>query len=134
MQCLHCSKPVCMDCAQKHVALATEQIDVAQHALNDKISIVDRLSAVAKERVNADRDRIVKQADIEREQAFARIDHISEQQKKHIRNKHTQLSELPLDEINPFIERMTTELKYLHENNSELFPVNSVMPKIQVQE
>ena len=134
MQCLHCSKHVCMDCAQKHVALATEQIDVAQHALNDKISIVDRLSAVAKERVNADRDRIVKQADIEREQAFARIDHISEQQKKHIRNKHTQLSELPLDEINPFIERMTTELKYLHENNSQLFPVNSVMPKIQVQE
>ena len=134
MQCLHCSKHVCMDCAQKHVALATEQIDVAQHALNDKISIVDRLSAVAKERVNADRDRIVKQADIEREQAFARIDHISQQQKKHIRNKHTQLSELPLDEINPFIERMTTELKYLHENNSELFPVNSVMPKIQVQE
>ena len=134
MQCLHCSKHVCMDCAQKHVALATEQIDVAQHALNDKISIVDRLSAVAKERVNADHDRIVKQADIEREQAFARIDHISQQQKKHIRNKHTQLSELPLDEINPFIERMTTELKYLHENNSELFPVNSVMPKIQVQE
>lgn len=134
MQCLHCSKQVCMDCAQKHVNLATEQIDVAQHVLNDKISIIDRLSAAAKERVNADRDRIVKQADIQKMQAFTQIDQIAEQQKKNIRDKHAQLSELPLDEISPFIEHMTTEMEYLHENSNQLFPINTVMPKIQVQE
>lgn len=133
MQCLHCSQQVCMDCAQKHVNLATEQIDVAQHVLNDKISIIDRLSAAAKERVNADRDQIVRQADIEKMQAFAKIDQMVEQQKKTIRDKHGQLTELPLDEIAPFIERMTTEMEYLHESK-QLFEINTVMPKIQVQD
>ncbi len=134
MQCLHCSKNVCMECAQKHVALANEQIDVAQHVLNDKISVIDRLSAAAKEQVNADRNKIIKQADIERDQAFVQIDRIAEQQKKHIRDKNAQLSELPLDEITSFVQRMTDEMEYVNEANKELFLISSSLPKIQVQQ
>ncbi len=134
MQCLHCSKNVCMECAQKHVGLANEQIDVAQHVLNDKISVIDRLSAAAKEQVNADRNKIIKQADIERDQAFVQIDQIAKQQKKHIRDKNAQLSELPLDEITSFVQRMTDEMEYINEANKELFLIRSSLPKIQVQQ
>lgn len=134
MQCLHCSKHLCMDCAQKHVALGTEQIDIAQHVLNDKISIIDRLSAAAKECVNAECNRIIKQADIERDQAFVQIDQIAEQQKKQIRDKNTQLSELPLDEITSFVQLMTSDLECLNEGNNQLFRINSTLPKIQVQQ
>jgi hypothetical protein len=123
-----------MECAQKHVALANEQIDVAQHVLNDKISVIDRLSAAAKEQVNADRNKIIKQADIERDQAFVQIDRIAEQQKKHIRDKNAQLSELPLDEITSFVQRMTDEMEYVNEANKELFLISSSLPKIQVQQ
>jgi hypothetical protein len=133
MQCLHCSKNVCMECAQKHVTLANEQIDVAQHLLNDKMSIIDRLSAAAKERVSADCNRIIKQADIERDQAFVQIDQIAEQQKKHLRDKNTQLSELPLDEIPSFIELMTSEMEHLNETSNQLFRINTIFPKIQIK-
>jgi ABC-type phosphate transport system auxiliary subunit len=122
-----------MECGQKHVALANEQVEVAQHVLNDKMSIIDRLSAAAKERVDADRNRIMKQAETEREQAFAKIDQIAELQKKQIRDKHTQLSELPLDEIPSFIQHMTNEMEYVSETNNRLFRVNSTLPKIQVE-
>ncbi len=134
MQCLHCSKYVCMECGQKHVALANEQVEVAQHVLNDKMSIIDRLSAAAKERVNADRNRLMKQVDTEREQAFVQIDQIAELQKKQIRDKHAQLSELPLDEIPSFIQHMTNEMEYVNETNNQLFSINSTLPKIQVQQ
>ncbi len=134
MQCLHCSKHVCMECAQKHVALATEQIEIAQHVLNDKMSIIDRLSAAAKERVNADRNKIIKQADIERDQAFAQIDQLAAEQKNQIRNKSTHLSELSLDEIPSFIQHMTSEMDHINEANNHLFRVNTVLPKIQVRQ
>jgi hypothetical protein len=134
MQCLHCSKHVCMECAQKHVALATEQVDVAQHVLNDKMSIIDHLSAAAKERVDADRNKIIEQADTERDQAYAQIDQFAQQQKKQIKDKNTQLSELSLDEIPSFIQSMTSEMEYLNEANNKLFHINSTWPKIQVQQ
>jgi hypothetical protein len=134
MQCLHCSKYVCMDCAQKHVALAAEQVDVAQHVFNDKMSIIDHLSAAAKKRVDADRNKIIEQADTERDQAYAQIDRFAEQQKKQIRDKSTQLSELSLDEIPSFIQCMTSEMEYLNEANNKLFHINSTWPKIQVQQ
>jgi hypothetical protein len=123
-----------MECAQKHVALATQQIDAAQYVLNDKMSIIDRLSAAAKERVNADRNKIIKQADTERDQAFVQIDQIAEQQKKQIRDKSAQLSELPLDEIPSFIQLMTSEMEYINEAKDQLFPIDITLPKIQVQQ
>ncbi len=133
MQCLHCSKHVCMECAQKHVALANEQVDVAQHMLNDKMSVIDRLSAAAKDRVNADHNNIIKRADAERDQAFAKIDQIAQQQKKRIRDKNAQLTELALDKIPWFIQLMTTEMENVNEANDRLFRIHSTLPNIQVQ-
>ncbi|CAF4772272.1 unnamed protein product [Rotaria sp. Silwood2] len=134
MQCLHCSKHVCIDCAQKHVALVTQQIDIAQHVLNDKISIIDRLSASAKELVNTERTRIIKPTDTQRHQAFGQIDQIAAQQKEQIRNKGVPLNELPLDEIPSYIQRMTKEMEYLNETNNKLFRIDTTLPKIQVQQ
>ncbi len=133
MQCLHCSKQICMDCAPKHVALATEQVNVAQHALNDKMSILDRLSTAAKERVNAEHDRIIQQAGTERDQALVQIDQLLEQQKKQIQDKSTELSQLSLNKISSYIQRMTSEMEGLNENNDQLFCVTGTSPKIQVQ-
>jgi hypothetical protein len=79
MQCFHCSKEVCLICAQKHITLVTEQIDDAQKTINDKISILERLAAAAKERVNAERDKIIQQADIQRDEGFLQIDQLLEQ-------------------------------------------------------
>ncbi len=133
MQCLHCSKQVCMVCAQKHVVLSAEQVDVAQHALDDKMSILDRLSAAAKERVNAERDKIIQQADTERDQALVQIDQLLEQQKKQIQDKSTQLSQLSLGKISSYIQRMTSEMEDINEGNDQLFCVTCTPPTIQVQ-
>ncbi|CAF0848445.1 unnamed protein product [Rotaria sordida] len=134
MQCLHCSKHVCIDCGQKHVALGIQQIDVAQHVLNDKMNIVDRLSASAKERVDAECTRILKQVDTQRDQAFAQIDQIVAQQKEQIRNKGVTLNELPLDEISSYIQRMTKEMEDPNETNNQLFHIDITLPKIQVRQ
>jgi hypothetical protein len=133
MQCLHCSKHVCIECAPKHIALATEQISAAQDILNDKITILDQLSNAAKERVNAERDKIIQQVDTERDQACVQIDELHEQQKKQIQDKSTQLNQLPLDKISSYIQRMTNEMEDLTECNDQLFCVTCTSPKIQVQ-
>jgi hypothetical protein len=109
-------------------------VEVAQNMLNDKMGIIDRLSATAKERVNTDRDRIIKTADTERDQAFAKIDQIAEQRKKQIRDKHIELNDLSLDEIPSFIQHMTDQMEYVKETNNQLFLITSTMPKIQVQQ
>ncbi len=122
-----------MDCAQKHVALAAEQVDVAQHTLDDKISILDRLSAAAKERVTAEHDKIIQQADTERDQAFVQIDQLLEQQKKQIQDKSTQLNQLSFDKISSYVQCMTSEMEEINEDNDQLFCVTCTPPKIQVQ-
>jgi hypothetical protein len=122
-----------MDCAQKHVALANQQVDAAQHVFNDKIGILDRLSAAAKACIKAEHNKIIKQADTERDQAFAQIDQFLEQQKKQIRDKNTRLSQLPLDEIPSHIQRVTREMEYINEENKQLFSVTCTSPRIQVQ-
>jgi hypothetical protein len=133
MQCLHCSEQVCLDCAKEHVALATKQVDIAQQALDDKMSILDRLAAGAKERVNVECDKIKQGVDIERDQAFVQIDQLLEQQKKQIQDKSNELSQLSLDKISSYIERMTSEMEILNEDNDQLFCVTCTPPKIQIQ-
>lgn len=121
-----------MGCAQRHVDLATEQVDVAQHLLNEKMSILDRLSAAAKERVNVERNRILQQADTERAKALERIDQLVEQHTKQIKAKNSKLDQLPLDAIPAYIQDMTDELEYIDEGNNQLLQVASGMPTINV--
>ena len=121
-----------MGCAQRHVDLATEQVDVAQHLLNEKMSILDRLSAAAKERVNVERNRILQQTDTERAKALERIDQLVEQHTKQIKVKNSKLGQLPLDAIPAYIQDMTDELEYINESNNQLLQVVSAMPTINV--
>ncbi len=133
VQCLHCSKEICLICAQKHVTLVTEQIDDAQKTINDKINILEQLAATAKERVNAEREKIIQQADIQRDEGFLQIDQLLEQQKKHLQDKSSQLSQLSLDKVSLSIQRITNEIENLNEDNDQLFDVQCIPPKIQIQ-
>jgi hypothetical protein len=71
-----------LNCAQKHVALATGQVNNAQHLLDDKMGALGRLSTAVKERGDVEYKRILKQAETERNQAFSHINQMMEQQKK----------------------------------------------------
>ncbi len=133
MQCLHCSKEVCLICAEKHVILVTEQIDDAKKTINDKISLLEPLAAAAKERFNAEREKIIQQADIQRDEGFLQIDQLLEQQKKHLQDKSSQLSQLSLDKVSLSIQRITNEIENLNEDNDQLFDVQCIPPKIQIQ-
>jgi len=99
-----------LNCAQKHVALATGQVNSAQHLLDDKMSKLGRLSTAVKERVDVEYKRILKQAEAEQNQAFAHIDQMIEQLKKQICDKSTQLKQLPLNEISVFVQGMTSNI------------------------
>lgn len=123
-----------MECAHKHVIQATEEIDAAEKILRNKLTILDRLAAVAKERVNVERDKIIEQADTERDQALIQIDELHEQLKRQIQDKNTRLHQLPLDRVSSFITSMTHETEELNENNEQLFYVICTPSKIQVQQ
>lgn len=134
MQCLHCSNLVCMDCAQKHVDLANQTLMEVQHVLNDKINVIDRLAVAAKERVNADRNKIVELADVERDRALIQIDQLAEQQKTQIRDKCAELHETSLDQIPSVSQSTINAMKHLDESNAQLFQITSTWPKIVVQQ
>jgi hypothetical protein len=116
-----------LNCAQKHVALATGQVNSAQHLLDDKMSTLGRLSIAVKERVDVEYKRILKQAEAERNQAFAHIDQMIEQLKKPICDKSTRLKQLPLNEISAFAQGMASKMKYIHEDKSHLFGVSTTL-------
>ncbi|UJR29035.1 hypothetical protein I4U23_010250 [Adineta vaga] len=133
LKCLHCSNSICLVCAQKHVALSDGQIDAAQNMLNEKMSIIHRLAAAAKQRVNADCDQIALQIDIEREQAFAQIDQIAEEKRKEIRNRSARLAELSSDEISSYVQSITSKMNYINDTDYQLLHIESTPPKIQVK-
>jgi ATP-dependent Zn protease len=100
-----------MDCAQKHVALATDQGNNMKRVPDDKMIILDHLSTETKTRVDAEHNTIMAQA-------YAQIDQLIEEYKKQIREISVELNHLPLNQISSFAERMTTEIEYINEGNS----------------
>ncbi|CAF3828360.1 unnamed protein product, partial [Rotaria sp. Silwood1] len=70
VQCLHCSQHVCLECAQKHVNLVAEESDGAVHLLNEKLDVLDRIANNTRQKIAAERDKIVQAADAERDRAF----------------------------------------------------------------
>ncbi|CAM4803442.1 unnamed protein product [Rotaria magnacalcarata] len=133
VQCLHCSQHVCLECAQKHVNLVAGDTEGAIHLLNEKIDVLDRIAANTRQNIVTARDNIVKKADAERDQAFALLTQMIEQEKQQLRNKNKQLNELPLNEIAMFIRRLPSDLQYLNEKDNSLFNIITTEPRIQLQ-
>ena len=71
--------------------------------------------------------------DTERDQAYAQIDQSVELEKKQIQGKSSELNQLSLDKIDSYIQRITSEMENLHEDNDQLFCVTCTPAKIQVQ-
>lgn len=121
-----------MECAQKHVKLVDEQIQAAEDFVTNKFGILDRLVIVARERVNAEREKIIEQANLERDQAFMQINELYLQQMKYMQDSSSQLRQLSLDKVSPYIQRMNSNMEDLNEDNQQLFHVTCTAPRIQV--
>lgn len=132
VQCLHCAEHVCLECAQQHVNSVAQESDGAMHLLNEKLDRLDRIAANTRQRIVAERDKIVQQADAERDRSFTSLAQMIEEEKQKIRNKSKELHELPLNEIPLVIRQLQSEL-HLTDKDDSLFNVNSSMPQIFVQ-
>jgi hypothetical protein len=130
VQCLHCSQHVCMECAQKHINLVAQESDGAVHLLNEKLDALDRIATTTRQKISAERDKIVQKADAERDRSFTLLAQMVEEEKQQLRNKNKQLNELPLNEIQIFIRKLKSDVQYLTENNDKLFNINSTAPQI----
>jgi hypothetical protein len=130
VQCLHCSEHVCLECAQKHVNLVAQESDGAMHLLNEKLDVLDRIATNTRQKIVAERDKIVKQADVERDRSFALLAQMIEEEKQQIRNKNKELNELPLNEIPIFIQQLKSDVQHLIDKNDSFFVVNSSAPQI----
>lgn len=133
MQCLHCSKEICMECAQQHVAQSAEEIAAAKQVLITKASVLNQLAVAAKERVQIEREKIIRQADSVRDQAWLQIDELHELLKKQLEEKYIRLDQLSLDQVSPFIERMAEEMEDFEEDNEDFFHVHTTPAKIEIE-
>ena len=133
MQCLHCSKLVCMECVQIHIAQANESVEGVQDYLNKKMAVVEHLSVLAKERVEDERRGMMEQVDTQCNQALLRIDEIAEEQKKTIREKNKRVLNLPLNEIHSVTRRIIDEMQYLREGDDQVFQIVSTLPTVIAQ-
>ena len=132
VQCLHCAEHVCLECAQQHVNSVAQESDGALHLLNEKLDNLDRIAVNTRQRIVAERDKIVQQADAERDRSFTSLAQMIEEEKQKIRNKSKEINELPLNEIPLFIRQLQSEI-HLTGKDDSLFGVNSSMPQIFVQ-
>lgn len=130
VQCLHCFQQVCLECAQKHVNLVAQENDGAVHFLNEKLNVLDRIATVTRQRIEAEHNEIVQEADAERDRAFTLLAQMIEVEKQQVSNKKQQLNELPLNEILKFIQKVKSDVQYLTDQNDNLFSINSTTPQI----
>jgi hypothetical protein len=119
-----------LECAQKHVNLVAQESDGAVHLLNEKLDVLDRIAVNTRQKIVAERDKIVKQADVERDRSFALLAQMIEEEKQQIRNKNKELNELPLNEIPIFIQQLKSDVQHLIDKNDSFFVVNSSVPQI----
>ena len=133
VQCLHCSQYVCLECAQKHANSVAAESEDAVHLLNEKIDVLDRISTITRQKIAAERDKILRKADAERDRSFTLLAEMIEQEKQQLRNKNEQLKKLPLNEVPTFIRNLKSDLQYLTDKNDTLFNVNSKGPQITLQ-
>ena len=123
-----------MDCIQKHISQANESVDAVQHFLNKKIAVVDHLTTLAKDRVHAERRKLMEEVDAQYDQALIHIDEIAEEQKKKILRKNAQLLDLSLNEIPEVTRRIIDEMQYLTEDRDEVFQIDTTFPTVVVHQ
>ena len=134
VQCLHCSQPVCVECAQKHVNSATDESETIVHLLNEKLDVLDRIAINTRQRIIAERDKIVQKADAERDRSFKLLAEMVEKEKQKLRDKNKELSELPLNERPTFIQSIKSDVQHLTDKDNTLFNISSKMPQIALTE
>jgi len=119
-----------LECAQKHVNLVAEESDGAMQLLNEKLDVLDRIAINTRQRIAAERDKILQKADAERDRSFTLLTQMIEEEKQQLRNKNKQLNELPLNEISMFILKLKSDVQHLTDKNDKLFNINVKLPQI----
>jgi len=104
------------------------------HLLNEKLDVLDRIAINTRQRIIAERDKIVQKADAERDRSFKLLAEMVEKEKQKLRDKNKELSELPLNEIPRFIQCIKSDVQHLTDKNETLFNVSSKMPQIALTE
>ncbi len=82
VQCLHCSQNVCLECAQKHVNLVAQESDGAMQLVNEKLDVLDRIAANTRQKIMAERDKIVQKVDAERDRSFTLLAQMIDEEKQ----------------------------------------------------
>ena len=96
--------------------------------------MLDRIAINTRQRIIAERDKIVQKADAERDRSFKLLAEMVEKEKQKLRDKNKELSELPLNEIPRFIQCIKSDVQHLTDKNETLFNVSSKMPQIALTE
>lgn len=103
------------------------------HLLNEKLDILDRIATNTRQKIVTERDKLVQKADAERDRSFALLTQMIEEEKQQLRNKNKQLNDLPLNELQMFIQKLKSDVQHLTDKNSGLFNVSSTPPQIILQ-
>jgi hypothetical protein len=122
-----------LECAQQHINLAAQESDGAMQLLNEKLDVLDRIAINTRQKIVAERDKIVQQADAERDRSFTLLAQMIEEEKQQIRNKNKELIELPLNEVPIFIRQLKSDVQHLIDKNDSFFVVNSSVPQITLR-
>jgi hypothetical protein len=113
--------------------LVAQESDGAMQLLNEKLDVLDRIAIDTRQKIAAERDKIVQKVDAERDRSFTLLAQMIEEEKQQLRNKNKQLAELPLNEIPIFIQKLKSDVQHLTVKNDGLFNVNSTVPKITLR-
>ena len=104
------------------------------HLLNEKLDVLDRIAINTRQRIIAERDKIVQKADAERDRSFKLLAEMVEKEKQKLRDKNKELSELPLNERPTFIQSIKSDVQHLTDKDNTLFNISSKMPQIALTE
>ncbi|CAF1263706.1 unnamed protein product [Didymodactylos carnosus] len=118
VQCLHCSKFVCLNCAQKHIENVNNQIDDAQNLFNSKTDILDRIHEQTKADIEASFKSNVDKAQEKKNRHYSQLSQMIENKKQMINESSKILMNSPVDKVEQFIRQTTWELNKLNEQES----------------
>ena len=132
VQCFHCSKPVCIECAQNHATQTQQQIDGVQDLVNQKLEVLDRIAKARQQNILAEYNKVLQQAGVARDRAITQLNQLIDQEKQEVRKMNQKFQELRPDQVPAQIQKVTTNVKHLTDNNTVLFCVSSSPPDINV--
>lgn len=133
MQCLHCGVNVCLECAQKHAELVANENHTITDLMNEKLDVLDRIAERTREKIRIEREKIVQGIDSEYERSLAALNELVEKEKKQLRDKNKQLTEMSFNEIPTFVQNLKTDLQSMTDDNEQFFSINTTMPRIEIQ-